>query len=36
MEPVLEMARYGLAMWVTGFAASYKILTMKRLMEVTT
>ncbi|GEM_PF-4492725 len=36
MEPALEVAGYGLAMWGIGFVMSHKILTMKRLMEVTT
>ena len=36
MEPALQMAGYGLLMWITGFGVSFKILTAKRLMEVTT
>lgn len=33
MEPALEMAGYGLLMWVTGFAMSHKILVGKKVLE---
>lgn len=33
MEAALTVAGYGVLMWASGYAVSYKILTAKRLME---